>query len=459
MLERISEKVTMVIFEGGEYSAEIEKIVSRARKAVVLDLIELAGEVREIDEIILVTNHPELVESAQKLGAQVDLDDTSTPFNFGNRLREVINRYDIHNVLYFGGAAAPLISREDLTRMALALKEQKNTVIANSFDSADFVAFTPGSAINNIELPSIDNPLAQKLHKEAGLRMGVIENCLSTTFDVDTLIDVMILGVQPRAGTRAKRVIRNLNFDLSPLEKAKKVLIDPGAEVLVYGRVNPDTVAYLNSNAKCRLRIFMEERGMRASGRLERNEIRSVLGFILEKNTPREFFEYLESLCQCAFLDTRVLFAHLKKNVSKSDRFNSDLGYYQNIEDAFVKEFTFQAVQSKIPVICGGHALVNGGIWALLDAANLEKLGRINEDKIHRIVVELGAPICGLTIDMITNYLGVNVKVIAITDAFSTRIDPPLNQEIHAGQVLYVLGADKQINSFMEYVSPNRVID
>ena len=459
MQEKVSEKVTLVIFEGGEYSTETEKIVRKVRKAVVLDLIELANEVREIDEIILVTNYTDIVETAEKLGAHVDLDDSSVPFNFGERLCDVINRYQIDNVLYFGGAAAPLISKEELTRMALTLKEQKNTVIANSFDSADFVAFTPGAAINSIELPNIDNPLAQKLHKEAGLRMGMMENSLATTFDIDTLIDVMVLGVQPRTGARTRRVIRNLNFNLSRLEKAKKILVDPEAEVLVYGRVNPDTITYLNSNAKCRLRIFTEERAMRASGRLERNEVRSVLGFLLEKSSPQEFFNHLASLCQCAFLDTRVLFAHLQKNVSKSDRFNSDLGYYQNIEDPFIREFTFQATQASIPIICGGHALVNGGIWALLDAANLEKLGGINEDKIHRIVVELGAPICGLTIDTITNYLGMKIKVIAITDAYSTRIDPPLNQEIQAGQVLYILGTDKQINFFMEYVSPTRIID
>ena len=34
--------------------------------------------------------------------------------------------------------------------------------------------------------------------------------------------------------------------------------------VLIYGRVNPNTMAYINSNAKCHLRILSEKRNMKA---------------------------------------------------------------------------------------------------------------------------------------------------------------------------------------------------
>jgi len=458
-LDKISERVSMVIFEGGEYTTEIEKVVATVRKSIVLDLIELASEVREIEEIILVTNYPDLVSPAQKLGAQVDLDDTSIPFDFGKRLCALINIHELDNVLYFGGAAAPLISKEDLTRMALALKEHKNTVIANSFESADFIAFTPASAINLIDLPSIDNPLAQLLNKQAGLRMYMLESSLSTSFDIDTPIDVMVLGVQPHTGVRTRRAIRNLDFNLSVLEEAKKILAGPDKEVFIYGRVNPETIAYITRNSKCRLRIFMEERSMRSLGRIERQEVVSTLGLLLEKSTLQEFFQLISRLCHCAFIDTRVLFSHLKKEVSKSDRFYSDLGYSDLIKDPFIKEFTYHAANANIPIICGGHALVNGGVWALLEAANLEKLVQINKDKIHRVVVELGSPICGVTIDSLVNYLNLNIKVVAITDSFSTRIDPLPNQEIQAGQALYVLGSDKQVNDLMDYVSPTPALE
>lgn len=451
--EKIIERVSMVICEGGKHSSPIEKTVSAVRKSVVLDLIELAGEVREIDEIFLMTNHIDLAASAEKLGAVISMDEEDIDFHLGERLSELVGSHNLQNIIYFGGGAAPLINKEDLTRMALALKETKNVVISNNFVSSDFIAFTPATAINNIQLPAIDNTLAALLHQQAGLRMELIESGLSTSYDIDTLIDVMILGVQQRTGTRTRHTIRKLEFDFSKLEKAKEILLTPEKEVLIYGRINAYPISYISRNAKCRLRILMEERGMRALGRLERHEVTSLLGYLLENGSIEEFFNVISNLCDCAFLDTRVLFAHLKLSLSKWDRFNSDLGYFDKIENQFVRDFTMQAENAGIPIICGGNTLVNGGIWALLDAANMEKLDLTSDEKIHRIVVELGSPIVGSSLDTIINYMGIRVKVVATSDAFNTRIDPPLKQEIQAGQVLYILGSQRNVNVFMEYVS------
>jgi len=401
----VHEKVTLLVFEGGVFESEIEKYVGRVRKANVLDLIEMVSEVREINEVILITNQLDLAKTAASLGSIVDINDQDIPFHLGKRMQEVITKYNVENVLYFGGGAAPLIGKEDLTRMAMALKEKKNTVITNSLISADFVAFTSAVAVNNIELPNIDNSLAQLLHNQAGLRIEVLETTLSTSFDIDTMIDAMILGAQPRTGVRTRNVIRQLPFRLPTLQECKNILIDPKAEVLVYGRINPANMDYLLSNARCRFGIFCEENNMRALGRLERKEVKAILGFMLEQRSPREFFSYIEEICDCAFIDTRVLLAHMKIDASTSDRFNSDISNYEAVKDPFLQEFTLQAYQANIPVICGGHCLVNAGIWALLDAATRENLENMDEDKIHRIVVEMGSPICGSTIDTIVNYL------------------------------------------------------
>ncbi|MEA4926207.1 MAG: hypothetical protein VB084_12965 [Syntrophomonadaceae bacterium] len=450
---RITEKISMVICEGGKHTSLIEETVSSVRKSVVLDLIELAGEVREIDEIILLTNHCDLAESAMKLGVIINMDERNVEFHLGKRLSDLIENQNLQNIIYFGGGAAPLIGKEDLTRMALALKEAKNVVISNNFVSSDFIAFTPAAAINNIQLPAIDNTLAKLLHEQAGLRMELLESGLSTSYDIDTLIDVMILGVHPRTGARTRRTIRKLGFDFSKLEKAKQTLLNPDAEVLIYGRINPYPLSYITRNAKCWLRVIMEERGMRALGRLERQEVTSVFGYLLESSSLENLFSTISNLCDCAFLDTRVLFAHMKLDLTKWDRFNSDLGYFEKVENPLVRDLTALAANAEIPIICGGNTLVNGGIWALLDAANMEKLDLTSDEKIHRLVVELGSPIVGSTLDMIINYLGIRIKVVAISDAFSTRIDPPLKQEIKAGQVLYILGSQRNINVLMEYVS------
>jgi hypothetical protein len=54
---------------------------------------------------------------------------------------------------------------------------------------------------------------------------------------------------------------------------------------------------------------------------------------------------------------------------SRSDRFYSDLGQWQSVEEPFVKALTESAAEAAVPVILGGHSLVSGGIMALVQAA------------------------------------------------------------------------------------------
>src|SRR5205814_2329876 len=82
-----------------------------------------------------------------------------------------------------------------------------------------------------------------------------------------------------------------------------------------------------------------EERGMEADGRLERGRVRSLLGYYLEVAGSERFFATLADLGDAAFLDTRVLFSHRGRDVSRADRFWSDLGRVEEIADPFVREF------------------------------------------------------------------------------------------------------------------------
>ncbi|MDO9066502.1 MAG: hypothetical protein Q7U96_05410, partial [Chloroflexota bacterium] len=43
------------------------------------------------------------------------------------------------------------------------------------------------------------------------------------------------------------------------------------------------------------------------------------------------------------------------------------------IANPFARQFTEAAMQAPIPVVLGGHTLVAGGLWALIDAAWQEK--------------------------------------------------------------------------------------
>jgi hypothetical protein len=75
-------------------------------------------------------------------------------------------------------------------------------------------------------------------------------------------------------------------------------------------------------------------------------------------------------LGNAAFIDTRVLFTHFGLNLTTADRFYSDLGQHEKINNPFVREFTQQAMESPIPVILGGHSLVSGGLLALIEVAH-----------------------------------------------------------------------------------------
>lgn len=189
-------RVTAVIFEGGQARTDLDRIIAEVRKQVVLDTAEKLARVSEIDEVVLVTNYPSLASEAGELGITVDLEAATGQFHFGRRLREVIIDHEIENVIYMGGAAAPLITGKEFTDIAASLKRERNLVIMNNVQSADLVAFSPARAIDEIEPPDKDNPLGNLL-REIGLRRVLIPNSGRVNFDLDTPTDFLILGMHP----------------------------------------------------------------------------------------------------------------------------------------------------------------------------------------------------------------------------------------------------------------------
>ncbi|MBI2251737.1 MAG: hypothetical protein HYU63_03120 [Armatimonadetes bacterium] len=68
-----------------------------------------------------------------------------------------------------------------------------------------------------------------------------------------------------------------------------------------------------------------------------------------------------------------MIFAHLKLNPTQSDRFYSDLGQWKKIKQPFIKKFTYFAENASIPIVLGGHSLVNGGLYILSELIGLDK--------------------------------------------------------------------------------------
>ena len=108
---------------------------------------------------------------------------------------------------------------------------------------------------------------------------------------------------------------------------------------------------------------------MQAAGRDTGGSARSLLAYHLQEIGCRRFFDELAELSDAACLDTRPLLAHLHSEASRADRFWSDLGCPERIEDPFLREFTEAAKAASVPVVLGGHSLVAGGIMLLTEAA------------------------------------------------------------------------------------------
>ena len=367
---------TVVVFLGGMGGSPIEEMMGRALRAAALDSLEAALGTGAFAGAVLVTDDPSLANDVGP-GVMVDVDRPSTGsgpgFHFGRRLREVIERYGIERVLYFGAGAVPLLTADEFAALAAQLSRSERAVIANNFFSGDLVGFVPAGALTTIEPPASDNALPRLL-RDAGLDNQLLPRTTATQLNLDSPGDLAILALQGGGGLRLSRLVQSLCLDLSNYRRCLPYLTDPAAEVVVAGRMGSQVWQYLERETACRVRVFSEERGMQAAGRHLTGEARSMLGYHLEAVGMVRFFEELATLGDAAFIDTRVLLAHpsLRSGQdppSRADRFLSDLGRFEEIEDPFLHQFTEAATGAPVPVVLGGHSLVSGGLMALIEAA------------------------------------------------------------------------------------------
>lgn len=357
-----------VIFEGGHLPEDdLQTTITGLRHAVTLDTLEKYRKAG-LDQVVLVTNFPALAQAAERLGAQVWDTGGEGSFHFGRTLQRVVAETGADGVLYCSGAALPLISPGEIDWILRAMEEQAPCVVQNNPLSVDLVAWNPADHINRIDPPESDNFLGWLL-RQTGLERVLIPSSAGINFDLDTPTDFQILALSHQAGPRAKAALQAANWTNDRLQRAADILATDLPEVALIGRVGTPVVDHINRSLRVRLRLFSEERGMKALQREERGEVVSVVAALIEDLGPRRFFAHLEAICSAVFFDTRVLFAHGGRRVSEWDRYHSDLGLVDQIRDPWVRTFTEAALESRIPVVLGGHSVVAGGLWVLADRA------------------------------------------------------------------------------------------
>jgi len=362
----------LIVFFGRGGESEPERLVSGAQRASVRQLVADARGAGVFRRVVLATNDHALVEELAVGCPELVIVETGDAIDFGEQLRAIVADLGSAAAVYVGGGSAPLLDATGLTRLVAQI-EEPGRVAANNALSSDWVGFRPAEAIFRTEPIRTDNDLAWRLHHDAGLARVPVEQAFATTLDIDTPTDLALLRRAPGVPPLLHQYLTDAVPDLPALSAIEALLTDPYRTLIIAGRVNVTILAAVERQVSFNKRLYIEERGMRASGRQARGEVRTLLAVLLREVGPERFFALLADLGDGVLFDTRPLFAHLAPDLSAADRFASDLLRPDPIANPLVRAFTAAARDARIPVVLGGHALVTGGLWLLATRARAAK--------------------------------------------------------------------------------------
>jgi hypothetical protein len=366
----MSDSIAAILFVGGNGPTQpLLTKMQQVRWACAQDTLARLVMSKCYDPIVVATNDEAFKAIAFSYGATVDMDPREAPFHFGRRLFDVIDRHRFDRVLYLGAAACPLLRVEDFTAIAEALRFSPNAVIANNIHSTDWAAIQPARIVGDwIDRLETDNALGWVLSHEAGLKPMAWGPSAATRLDIDVPIDAQLAALHPQCGPALRQVVAGLNWSDTRLRAARQVLATPASRVILAGRVPSWAWAQVEKSTQCWVRVYSEERGMRAAGRLQSGQVRSVLNEYARAVGLEQLIELLSELADAVLWDTRVLWAAKGVWPGEVDRYASDLGQVEAIGDPFIRRFTQLVVDAPIPIVTGGHTLVSGGLWALLES-------------------------------------------------------------------------------------------
>ncbi len=369
-----SDRFGMILMVGGGgQSRPVERALRQARQAAARDLIAQAVTLPQLTHRIVLSDDPAWLETLRGLPLQCELVPPEHPFHFGQVLGDVIARYRLDRCFYSGGGSLPLLSTQQLEAVMQQVADADGPLmVTNNLHSTDWAVFAPAAHI----LPLVqwliyDNALAWVWQEKTGHPVHVLPRSAVTQMDIDTPFDLLALARHPRTQPHLRAFLDRLDWPAPHLDAAMDVLRREASHVIVAGRVSSWAWYMLETHTRCWARVFAEERGMRASGRQARGEVRSLLSDFLDLVGLESFFERLSDIADAIFLDSRVIMASHGLWPCDADRFYSDLLMDERIEEPFLRALTAAARRSPAPVVMGGHSLVAGGLVVLLEGAGL----------------------------------------------------------------------------------------
>jgi hypothetical protein len=363
----------MILFAGGPPPDRPDRPVllhmHLVRQACARDVLDRTIESAAFNPIIVATGDTVFANSIGQLPITVDFDRPGGSFHFGRRLWELIERYQLDRVLYTGGAAAPLLRVDDWQAIATAGWQHTDAVVANNINSTDWAVITPAAAIAHwVDRLPTDNALGWVLAYESGLKPIGWAASPATRLDIDVPVDAQIAVQHPACGPRLKELVAQLPWQDDRLRAVRQLLRTPASRLILAGRVPSWAWAQVEKHVQCWTRVYSEERGMRAAGRLSAGQVRSLLNDYMQVMGLPRFVEELSSLADAMLWDTRVVWAARGLWPTEADRYAADLSLIDEIADPFLREFAQALATATIPIVTGGHTLVSGGLWALLES-------------------------------------------------------------------------------------------
>jgi hypothetical protein len=359
--------VVMVAGMGGgaESGVDVVRWVRGARRAAAADLLDQLAAHPLIDRIVLVT--PELDGFTIPYKGQHVQSETGV-LHVGRFLSDLSRQFALDRLLYFGGGSAPLLTDSTLNLVVERLLDGENRVITNNRYASDWAAVASANILEQwIERLPQDNMLGWVLSAEAGLMVEDFPSTAESRLDIDTPVDIMTLKRHPQTKPHLRRYLDTLPLETERLAQLVEILKTPASHLFIAGRLGPAAWQGLNKATQCWIRVFSEERGMVSSGRQVRGEVFSFFADYLEIISPAKFFDTLAEQAQAALIDSRVLLAHHNLWPDEADRFASDMGLVDQINDPWLREFTAAAMACPIPVLLGGHSLLAGDMFAFCE--------------------------------------------------------------------------------------------
>lgn len=373
--------LTALVFGGALGASAAERWLAAGLGAAAQDAFALAAALPSLTQLVVATPNKDWVEQAHAWPITWALDAPHASFHFGQRLSALTAQYPADGYLYLGAGSCPLLDFETLAQaVATVLNSPQPLAIANNWHSVDWLVFNCPTALHARphRLPT-DNMLGWVLKHEAGVSVQSLSASAATRFDLDTPIDLALLALHPRTPQHLRQFLVAQPPPPNAWRAAGQQLFTPQTQVALIGRVAPGVWAHVEAHTRAWVRVFSEERGMVASGRQAAGQVQSLVAQHLSQLGPTAFFAELRSLASAAFFDTRVVLAHQPLWPSVADRYAADLGWADAIQDPFLRAFTQALNAAAMPIVCGGHNVVAGGLYALTEIAAANGWGHRNQ--------------------------------------------------------------------------------